>query len=115
MRKRLAVLAVLLAVAWIAGAEPEPDYGYDGFTIYYTGTCGVSMSYNGHFERDCNGHPHYQGTRSGQWRLISGDNCNYPYDHYEYYEVCTNGSNCTDSSGTWVGITDTQFYGYYCP
>ena len=115
MKKRLALLAILLAVAWIASAEPDPPVGYDGFVIYYTGTCGVSMTYHGHYEHDCDGIPHYQGTRSGQWRLISADNCNYPYDSIESYEVCTSGTNCTDANGTWVEISQAQFYSYFCP
>jgi hypothetical protein len=114
MRKRLAVFAVLLAVAWIASAEPDLEYGYDGFVIYYSGTCGSGKSYHGHYELDCDGHPHYQGTRSGQWRLIAEDNCNYPFDSTEVYEVCTSGSDCTDA-GTWVEITEAQFEANYCP
>jgi hypothetical protein len=115
MKKRLAVFAVLLAVAWIASAEPDLEYGYDGFVIYYSGTCGSGKSYHGHYELDCSGHPHYQGTRSGQWRLIAEDNCDYPYDETNVYQVCTNGSNCTDANGTWVEITQAQFDANYCP
>jgi hypothetical protein len=114
MKKRFAVFAVLLAMAWIASAEPDLPYGYDSFVVYYSGTCGTGKSYHGHYELDCSGHPHYSGTRSGQWRGIFGDNCDWPYDSYSTYEVCTSGSDCTDA-GTWVEITEAQFEANYCP
>jgi hypothetical protein len=109
------VFAALAMLAPPASAEDWPPDGYTRFVIYYTGCCGVSMAYNGHFELDCSGHPHYQGTRAGKWRLISDENCDYPYDSSDAYEVCSSGDSCTDSSGTWTSITEAQFYSYYCP
>ena len=112
---RLSVFVVALIVASGAAAEEWPPNGYERFVVYHTGTCGVSKSYNGHFEVDCYGQPHTGGTRSGKWRATYDTNCDWPYDTHEVYEVCTSGSSCTATSGTWQEITQAQFDSNYCP
>ena len=114
----LFLFVVLAAPVAFAGWEHPPDDFLDErFVVYWSGTCnGGSKTYNGNYEWSCDDYNYYQGTRSGKWRHIQDTHCVYPESvTFNRYEVCTSGSSCTDSSGTWQEITQTQFNANYCP
>ena len=111
----LSALLVLALVAPAALAEDWPPVGQERFRVYWTGSCGVSKTYNGHFELDCWDDPHYSGTRSGRWRVTTDTDCDTAQLVSEVYEVCTTGGNCTWQTGTWAQITQQQFDNEYCP
>ena len=111
----IAVLLVLVAAVPVARAEEWPPPNHERFVVYWTGTCGVSKSYNGHFEVDCWGDDYYMGTRAGKWRHTSDTDCSLLYVDYEKFEVCTSGSSCTANSGTWQEITYQEFVNEYGP
>jgi hypothetical protein len=109
------ILAAVFCLAPMALAEEWPPPNHERSVVYWSGTCNTSKAYNGHFEVDCEGNPYAQGARTGKWRHTSDMDCDLQYIVSNVYEVCTSGSSCSATSGTWVQITQQQFYDEYCP
>jgi hypothetical protein len=120
MQRMTAILFVLVLIALVAPsarAEEWPLYGNERVVSYYTGTCGVSLSWHGSWlATTCEiTHSYSVGTRTGKWRQTTDESCEPPAGVGVKYEVCTDGSNCSDSSGTWVEISQSEFESAYCP
>lgn len=109
------ILALVLVFTASAIAEDWPPEGQHRFTVYWTGSCNGTKTYSGHFEFDCNEVPHNFGTRSGKWRHIIDTSCDTLEVVNEVFEVCSSGSTCSATSGTWTTITEQQFSDSYCP
>lgn len=110
----IGALVLVALMAPPAHAEDWPPYGTERFIVYYTGTCGVSRTYHGHFEVDCNYDDYQQGTRSGRWRARYDWDCGLQVTTAEVYEVCPTGSNCNEFS-EWQAISFEEFEEFYCP
>lgn len=115
LASRVAIALVVLAIAAPAAfAEDWPPYGQSRMRVYFTGTCGVSKSFNGNFDVDCE-RDHFGYQMYGKWRATYDDDCDTYQQVSEVYEVCTSGSTCSAVSGTWQEITYEQFNANYCP